>query len=108
MRFRALGQDGFPPAIVRPFPCGGGYPRCDLAAAPPLCAPQLVVGIDLGRATASCCAYSRTKVLVLKPFDIPNDLSGFRLLQEKLAAQLPEPAQILIGFEATGRYGDAL
>jgi transposase len=48
------------------------------------------------------------KRLVNKPTLFANTAAGFQLLQDKLAGLGVPTEQILIGMEATSRYGDAL
>ncbi len=69
---------------------------------------HLVVGVDLGSETCSCCAYTAPKTQVLKPMEIPNTTQGFTVLHERLLGFGVPTEQILVGFEATGRYWEAL
>ena len=69
---------------------------------------RYVVGIDIGSQSCSLCVFKPDKSPVFKPSDFANTGGGFALLQEKLE-QLAVPAQeVLIGLEATSRYGDNL
>jgi transposase len=69
---------------------------------------QYVVGIDSGSQSWSFCALKPDKQLVIKPTDSANTAAGFAVLLEKLD-QLGVPAdQILVGLEASSRYGEAL
>jgi transposase len=70
--------------------------------------PTRIVGVDLSSATASCAVYTAAKVLVGKPFDFPNQAEGFTFLHHKLTRDGTVPAAIAVGFEATGRYWEAL
>lgn len=67
-----------------------------------------VVGIDIGSQHCSGCVLKPDKRLVNKPTLFANTAAGFQLLQDKLAGLGVPPEQILIGMEATSRYGDAL
>jgi transposase len=70
--------------------------------------PQQIVGIDLGSELAACAVYTPTKTAVGKPFEVPNQADGFAVLHRKLTATGLSPAATLVGFEATGRYWEAL
>ncbi len=67
-----------------------------------------IVGIDIGSQNCSGCVLKPDKSAVGKPFDFANAASGFRLLHEKLGSLHVPAEQILIGMEATSRYGEAL
>jgi transposase len=69
---------------------------------------QQIVGIDVGSETAACAVYTPAKTLVGKPFEVSNDTDGFAVLHRKLTATGIVPASTLVGFEATGRYWEAL
>jgi transposase len=69
---------------------------------------QYVVGIDIGSQSCSFCTLTLDKQLVLQPTDFANTAAGFAVLVGKLD-QLGVPAdQILVGLEATSRYGENL
>ena len=69
---------------------------------------RYVVGIDIGSQSCSMCTLKPDKQLVFKPTDFANTADGFAVLLEKLD-QLGVPAdQILVGLEATSRYGETL
>lgn len=67
-----------------------------------------IVGIDIGSQTCSLCTLKPDKSQVIKPTKFTNAPAGFGLLQEKLAQLGVPPEQILIGLEATSRYGENL
>jgi transposase len=67
-----------------------------------------VVGIDIGSQTCSFCVLKPDKSQVIKPTDIANAPTGFRLLLDKLESLAVSSEQILIGLEATSRYGENL
>lgn len=69
---------------------------------------QYVVGIDIGSQTCSFCTLKPDKSQVIKPTKFPNALSGFTFLHEKLERLGVAPNQVLIGLEATSRYGENL
>ena len=81
---------------------------------PPLPSPldpssfSYVVGIDIGSQQCSACLLKPDKRQVQKPSVFANTASGFQRLQDQLATLGVPAAQILIGMEATSRYGDAL
>ena len=67
-----------------------------------------VVGVDIGSQTCRVCALTPDKRQVVKPTEFANATAGFALLCGRLE-QLGVPAeQILIGMEATSRYGENL
>lgn len=67
-----------------------------------------VVGIDIGSQTCSFCACKPDKSQVIKPTEFANTQSGFALLQSRLAQLGVSAEQVLIGLEATSRYGENL
>jgi transposase len=67
-----------------------------------------VVGIDIGSQPCSFCALQPDKSQVIKPTDFANAPAGFALLLDKLERLGVSPKQILIGLEATSRYGENL
>ena len=69
---------------------------------------QVVVGIDIGSQTCSMCTLTPDKRQVIKPTEFANALAGFGVLQEKLEQLGVPPEQVLIGLEATSRYGENL
>ncbi len=69
---------------------------------------KYVVGVDIGSQTCSMCAFRPDKSQVIKPTDFANATSGFVVVLTKLEALGVPPAQILIGLEATSRYGENL
>ncbi len=69
---------------------------------------RYVVGVDIGSQTCSMCALTPDKRQVLKPSEFANATAGFALLCGKLEQLGVPAAQILIGMEATSRYGENL
>jgi transposase len=69
---------------------------------------QIVVGIDIGSQTCSMCTLTPDKRQVIKPTEFANAPAGFGVLQEKLEQLGIPPEQVLIGLEATSRYGENL
>src|SRR5713226_6412561 len=69
---------------------------------------KYVVGVDIGSQTGSLCVLRPDKSQVLKPTDFANPMPGLRLLLTKVESLGVPPAQILIGLEATSRYGENL
>src|SRR5260370_15627864 len=67
-----------------------------------------VVGIDIGSQTCSFCVLKLDKSQVIKPTDFANAPAGFALLLDKLERLAVPADQILIGLEATSRYGENL
>lgn len=69
---------------------------------------QYVVGIDIGSQTCSFCALKPDKSQVVKPTTFANAEVGFGLFLEKIEQLGAAPERILIGLEATSRYGENL
>jgi transposase len=67
-----------------------------------------VVGIDIGSETCLFTILTPQRKVVLKPTEMANLASGFDLLQERLTRLGGAPAQIVVGLEATSRYGENL
>jgi transposase len=67
-----------------------------------------VVGIDIGSQTCCFTVLSSGKQVVIKPSDLANAASGFEQLQKRLAGLGGDPAHIVVGMEATSRYGENL
>jgi len=67
-----------------------------------------VVGIDMGSEHCSFCTLKPDKSQVIKPTEFANAIAGFSLLQEHLERLGVAPGQVLIGLEATSRYGENL
>lgn len=67
-----------------------------------------VVGIDIGSETCCFTVLTSQKQVIVKPSNLGNAASGFARLQEQLAHLEADPAQIVVGMEATSRYGENL
>ncbi len=67
-----------------------------------------VVGIDIGSETCCFTVLTPQKQVVIKPTDLVNAASGFEQLQERLTGLGGDPAHIVVGLEATSRYGENL
>src|SRR2546429_6519594 len=67
-----------------------------------------VVGIDIGMevCTMSCLTMDKRQAIKSTPF--ANSVQGFAWLFERLAGLGVAPKQILVGLEATSRYGENL
>ena len=67
-----------------------------------------VVGIDIGMesCTMSCLTLDKRQVIKATPF--ANTLQGFEWLFERLEGLGVAPKQMLVGLEATSRYGENL
>ncbi|OLB65751.1 MAG: hypothetical protein AUH94_00335 [Ktedonobacter sp. 13_2_20CM_2_54_8] len=70
--------------------------------------PRYAVGIDIGSESCSFCTLKSDKRVVIKPTAFANAASGFVFLTEKLEALGVSAHHILIGLEATSRYGENL
>jgi transposase len=67
-----------------------------------------VVGIDIGSETCCFTVLTPQKQVVVKPTDLANAASGFAYLQERIARLGVAPEQVVVGLEATSRYGENL
>jgi len=67
-----------------------------------------VVGIDIGSETCCFTVLTPEKQVVIKPTDLANAASGFAHLHERITHLEAAPAQIVVGLEATSRYGENL
>jgi transposase len=67
-----------------------------------------VVGIDIGMESCMMCALTMEKRQVIKPSPFANKAEGFTSLFERLECLGASPDQILVGLEATSRYGENL
>src|SRR6266700_4442441 len=67
-----------------------------------------VVGIDIGSETCCFTVLTPQKHVVIKPTELANAASGFAVLQERITRLGKAPAQIVVGLEATSRYGENL
>src|SRR5438445_12443385 len=69
---------------------------------------KYVCGIDIGSQSCAGCICRPDKSVVIKSITFANAREGWQIWEEKLN-QLDAPAgQILIGMEATSRYGENL
>ena len=67
-----------------------------------------VVGIDIGSQTCDFCVLKPDKSQVIKSTEFANARPGFEVLHSKLVQLGVPPEQVLIGLEATSRYGENL
>lgn len=67
-----------------------------------------VVGIDIGMESCMMCCLTMEKRQIIKPSQFSNDATGFEWLFAHLEGLQVAPQQILIGLEATSRYGENL
>jgi transposase len=75
----------------------------------PLPAPAplaYVVGIDIGMESCMMCCLTMEKRQVIKPSPFANAAGGLQSLFERLERLETPPDQILVGLEATSRYGE--
>ena len=75
---------------------------------PPPATLAYVVGIDIGMQSCMMCCLTMEKRQVIKPSQFSNDAPGFEWLFAHLQQLKSAPQQILIGLEATSRYGENL
>lgn len=66
------------------------------------------VGIDVGSQSCSFCGLKPDKSIAVKPTNFVNAAPGFIVLLEHLEQLKVPPDQILVGLEATSRYGENL
>jgi transposase len=69
---------------------------------------KYVCGIDIGSQACAGCICRPDKSVVMKPMTFANAREGWQVLVEKLTQLDADPSQILIGMEATSRYGENL
>lgn len=69
---------------------------------------RYVVGIDIGSQTCAMCCLTPEKRQVFKPTTFANTREGIDWLFEKLSSLKSEPSSMLVGLEATSRYGENL
>jgi transposase len=69
---------------------------------------KYVCGIDIGSQDCAGCICRPDKSVVVKPITFANVKEGWQLLLEKLTQLDAAPNQVLIGMEATSRYGENL
>jgi transposase len=87
--------------------------RCAMKMPPPAPSSEgavikYVCGIDIGSQSCAACICRPDKSVVIKSITFANAREGWQIWEEKLN-QLDAPAgQILIGMEATSRYGENL
>src|SRR5947209_11624098 len=67
-----------------------------------------VVGIDIGMELCTMSCLTMDKRQVIKATAFANTLAGFDWLFERLEGLGVAPKQILVGLEATSRYGENL
>src|SRR2546430_13789134 len=72
---------------------------------PPL---AYVVGIDIGMESCMMCCLTMEKRQVIKPSCFANKAEGFESFFQRLEQLATPPDQILVGLEATSRYGENL
>ena len=65
-----------------------------------------VVGIDIGMESCMMCCLTMQKRQVIKPSPFANAAGGLKSLFERLERLGASPDQILVGLEATSRYGE--
>src|SRR6266581_4104198 len=69
---------------------------------------KYVCGIDIGSQTCSGCITRPDKSVVVKSITFANAREGWQVWEKRLSQLEVEPSQILIGMEATSRYGENL
>lgn len=67
-----------------------------------------VVGIDISSETCCFTVLTPQKQVVVKPRDLANTASGFAQIQAHLARLEGDATRIVVGLEATSRYGENL
>jgi transposase len=67
-----------------------------------------VVGIDIGSQSCTMSCLTMDKRQVIKPSPFANTVQGFGWLFERLEGLGVAPKQIVVGMEATSRYGENL
>jgi transposase len=69
---------------------------------------KYVCGIDIGSQTCSGCITRPDKSVVVKSITIALAREGWQVWEKRLSQLEVEPSQVLIGMEATSRYGENL
>jgi len=69
---------------------------------------KYVCGVDIGSQSCAGCILRLDKSVVVKPILFANAREGWQIWEEKLNQLDAVPGQILIGMEATSRYGENL
>src|SRR5438034_5440562 len=69
---------------------------------------KYVCGIDIGSESCAGCICRPDKRVVVKSMTFANAREGWQVWEEKLSRLDASPSQILIGMEATSRYGENL
>ena len=69
---------------------------------------KYVCGVDIGSQSCAGCILRLDKSVVVKPLSFANAREGWQCWEEKLGQLDAVPSQILIGMEATSRYGENL
>ncbi len=67
-----------------------------------------VVGIDIGMESCTMSCLTMDKRQVIKSTAFANTVQGFHWLFERLEGLGATPGQMLVGLEATSRYGENL
>jgi len=67
-----------------------------------------VVGIDIGMESCTMSCLTKDKRQVIKSTPFANTLQGFDWLFERLEGLEVAPKHVLVGLEATSRYGENL
>ena len=67
-----------------------------------------VSGIDIGSQSCVGCLCRLDKGVVLKPMEFANTQAGWQVFVQKLEQLGVPPSTILVGMEATARYGENL
>lgn len=69
---------------------------------------MIAVGIDVAMDSHTCAILGEGGEELVPVFCFNNDLDGFELLMERIAAVADDPAEVRAGLEATGHYSDDL
>lgn len=67
-----------------------------------------VVGIDIGSEAYCFTVLNAQKQVIIKPTDLVNAAAGFTQLQQRIERLRVTPEQVVVGLEATSRYGENL
>src|SRR6266704_1279445 len=85
--------------------------RCVMKTAASTFSPEemsikYVCGVDIGSQSCAGCILRSDKSVVAKAIRFANAREGWQVWEEKLGQLDATPSQILIGMEATSRYGE--
>ena len=70
--------------------------------------PRYTLAVDIGKNNHVACVYDTATSQMSKPLDVPVCTEGFAGLQAMLRRYSASPSDFLVGYEATGHYGETV